>query len=152
MAFTIEVPDNYGYVVLSCVVGPMVASQILSSWVMSARSKLKVPYPNLYATPGYHDKADDFNRIQRGHQSLFEFIDTFTASALIGGLKHPLTCAVSGVFFSVGYVLFGKGYGDSSLDVKMARYKKGGAIKWLGYFGAIGSCISISGSMLGWWK
>ena len=77
--------------------------------VMKARQSMKVYYPNLYATPGHHDKADAFNRVQRGHQSLFEGISDFRSMALIGGVKHPLICSVSGLFFSVGYYLFQKG-------------------------------------------
>jgi len=152
MSFTLEVPPEYGYVILACGIGPALASMYMGSKVMGARERLKVPYPNLYATPGFHKDADEFNRIQRGHQNLFEFLPTFTVTSMLGGLKHPIACAVSGVLFSVGYILFMVGYSDTKLDVKMARYKKGGMIKWIGYFGAIGSCISLAGSMLGWWQ
>ena len=41
---------------------------VMSGLVMKARKELDVKYPNLYATPGYHKNADEFNRIQRGHQ------------------------------------------------------------------------------------
>merc|ERR1712232_1079576 len=114
---------------------PAIASQLMGAVVMKARKAMKVPYPNLYATPGHHDKADAFNRVQRGHQSLFESISDFRSMALIGGLKHPLVCSASGLLFSVGYYFFQKGYADTNLKVATARYKKGGQIKWLGYFG-----------------
>jgi glutathione S-transferase len=94
MAFTIEVPNNYGYVILSCVLGQMVTSIYMGGPVMNGRKKYDVPYPNLYATPGYHKEADAFNRIQRGHQNMFELMSTFSLMALIGGLKYPIACSV----------------------------------------------------------
>jgi glutathione S-transferase len=151
MAFSIEVPDNYGYVILTCVVGQMVTSTFMGGPVMSARKKYNVPYPNLYATPGYHKDADAFNRIQRGHQNMFELLPTFSLMALIGGLKYPIACSIYSGLFHVGCVLFQAGYSDTKLDVATARYKKGGAIKWIGFVGAMGSTVSVAGSMIGWW-
>lgn len=146
----ITVPDNYGYVILTCAVLPVITSFNMGGPVMKARKEFDVPYPNLYGTPGYHKKADEFNRVQRGHQNMFETLGTFQIAALIGGLKHPLTCAASGVFYCAGCFLFLKGYADQSLDVKVARHMKGGPIKYIGYFSALGSCISLSLSMLGY--
>jgi len=45
----IEVPDNYGLVILGCVVGPFVANMYMGGPVMKARKELDVQYPNLYA-------------------------------------------------------------------------------------------------------
>ena len=73
-------------------------------------------------------------------------------TGLIGGLKHPLIVAAGGVFYCIGSILYMKGYADLGLDVSTARYKKGAAVKWLGFFGSLGSTVSIAGSMLGWWK
>lgn len=100
---------------------------------MSARSKYKVEYPHLYAVPGFHKEVDEFNRIQRGHQNLFESLTTFGVCNLLGGLKHPIACSIMAVLYSVGCVLFMEGYKDTKLDVKMARYGKGGALKWVGF-------------------
>ena len=68
------IPENYKYAVLGAVVVPFVANMIIGGPVMAARKSMNVPYPNLYATPGVHDKADAFNRIQRGHQNMFETV------------------------------------------------------------------------------
>lgn len=119
--------------------------------VMKARDAMNVKYPNLYAVPGVHKQADDFNRVQRGHQSLFESLTTFTAAALLGGLKHPLICAASGPLFCIGSVLFQVGYSDTSLKVETARYEKGGVVKWIGFLGVLGSAISMAGSIQNWW-
>jgi hypothetical protein len=67
-------PENYKYTILGVVVLPFVANMVIGGPVMAARKAMNVPYPNLYATPGVHDKADAFNRIQRGHQNMFETV------------------------------------------------------------------------------
>lgn len=149
--YSIPVPDSYGYVLLSCLVGHLVANTMMSGAVMEARKTFQIGYPNCYATPGYHDKADEFNRVQRGHMNYFEQLTCFTACALIGGLKHPWLSVASSVFFHLGSIFYQKGYADLKLDVKMARYKKGGGLKYIGFFTAIGTTISLSGSICGWW-
>ena len=144
--------------------------------VMKARKDFNVLYPNLYATPGFHKEADAFNRVQRGHQNSFEMITTFTVTSLLvrpvkcciyfvdlytnlldfriivqGGLKYPIACSIYGILFSLGNCLYLKGYADTSLDVKDARYKKGGIIRVIGLFASVGSTISLAGTMNGWW-
>lgn len=146
-----DIPDNYGYVVLGCCVAPFIASTYMSGLVMTSRKEHKIEYPNLYGTPGYHKQADAFNRCQRGHQSMFEVLCSVTAMGLTGGLKHPLLSALAGVLFSLGSVFYCIGYKDTSLDVKFARYKKGGGLKWVGIFMSMGTCVSAAGTMNGWW-
>merc|ERR1712150_163734 len=114
--------------------------------VMKARKLYGVQYPNCYAVPGFHKKADEFNRAQRGHQNYVEGLTSYTVMALIGGLKYPKLNAVGGVLFVIGSVLYQIGYMDVALDVKMARYKKGAGVKWLGFLAAMGSSISVAGS------
>ena len=45
---------------------PVKLSAIRANRVLSDprrnRKEMDVPYPNLYATPGYHKRADEFNR------------------------------------------------------------------------------------------
>jgi hypothetical protein len=151
MTITVVGPENYGYVILSCVLGQFICSEYMALVVLFARKSLRVPLPNAYATPGIHANADAFNRIQRGHMSYFETLGTFTAMALIGGLKHPVTTIVSSVLYNIGSVLFQVGYSDTKLDVEVARYKKGGALKWVGMLGVVGTFMSCTGSMCGWW-
>lgn len=141
---TFEVPPTYGYVVLGVGIGTFITNQYLAAGVMSARSKYNIPYPNCYAVPGYHEKADDFNRAQRAHQNFLEGFGSYTVTALLGGLKHPVANAVGAVFYCIGSILFQIGYIDNSLDVKMARYKKGGAIKFIGIFTALYSTGALA--------
>ena len=140
--YTISVPPEYGWVILAAGVGPIITGGILSGAVMNARKRFNIPYPNLYAVPGYHDKADEFNRVQRGHQNWMEMLDQYIALTLLGGLKYPIVCAVGSVFFFAGSVFYQRGYSDTSLDVATARYKKGGVIKWIGFFASlISTCV-----------
>jgi glutathione S-transferase len=145
---SLQIPQHYGYVILTCVVGP---SAVMGNVVMSARKKFGVEYPNLYATPGFHKDADAFNRVQRGHQNMFEVLPLFIAAALIGGLKHPIAVAVEGVLFCLGCYCYLLGYADTKLDAAMARHLKGGPIKVIGLMGAVGAAISFAGSLNGWW-
>ena len=153
MPVTLTVPDSYGYVILTtCVYSLVVVPGVITSGpVMKARKTMNVPYPNLYATPGYHKEADAFNRIQRGHQNMFESLTAFAIMNLLGGLKHPWACSLFSLLYSTGCILYQKGYADTSLDVKTARYKKGGGLKWIGFFGAVGSTVSLCGDLCGWW-
>jgi len=144
----LTIPSEYGYVILSTAVLPFITFTFLGSKVMIARKEMDVPYPNLYATPEYHKQADAFNRVQRGHQSMIETLVSFTAFGLIGGIKHPYLCIVSGVFYCAGNFLFLKGYADLGLDVKMARYQRGGVLKPMGLLLAMGSCVSMAISII----
>ncbi|KAL3785519.1 hypothetical protein ACHAW5_005273 [Stephanodiscus triporus] len=149
--FSINVPSDYGYVVLAVGVGSFVVPTMMGGAVMKARKEFDVQYPNLYATPGYHKRADDFNRVQRGHQNIFESISGVSIMTLLGGLRYPRINAAGFVLYLLGSHLYAKGYADRTLDVKMARYQRGGGIKWIGVLCSMVSTVSLGGSMLGWW-
>ena len=91
---TLSVAPAYGFVILGAGLGNFIANMILSGNVMKGRDQCKVGYPNLYATPGFHKQADEFNRIQRGHQNFLEGNDSYAILTLLGGLKYPIACAV----------------------------------------------------------
>ncbi len=118
--------------------------------VMMARKKFNVQYPNLYATPGFHKNADAFNRVQRGHQNMYESLTTVTVLTLTGGLSYPLLSTASFATFLLGSHLYAVGYANVDLDVKVARYKRGGGIKWLGIFALMFTSISTAGQMQGY--
>jgi len=100
------------------------------------------------ATPKHHKNADEFNRVQRGHQNFLEGNDSYAIMTLLGGLKYPIACAVGTVLFNVGSVLYLKGYADANLDVKTARYKKGAAVKWIGFLTSLVSTIRLGISLI----
>lgn len=144
---SINVPEHYGWVVLGSGILPVVTSMVLGGDVMKARKKYDVQYPNLYAPPG-NKNADAFNRVQRGHQNYLEGADSYNIMTLIGGLKHPIACALGSVLYCAGSILYMKGYADTSLDVKTARYKKGAAIKWIGFFASFISTCKLGYSLI----
>lgn len=148
MVLSIDVPDNYGYVFLTCGVLPAISNLVIGGSVMAARKKYDVQYPNLYATPGYHKDADAFNRVQRGHQHIFEQISDFRAVAFIGGLAHPITCAVCGVVYCLGNYLYMLGYSDTKLDAKTARLLKGGPMNMMALLVSLGCAAKFSLSMI----
>uniref|UniRef100_A0A7R9VS57 Microsomal glutathione S-transferase 3 n=1 Tax=Pseudictyota dubia TaxID=2749911 RepID=A0A7R9VS57_9STRA len=144
----ITVPSEYGYVVIGCVLGPSILSFMMGGPVMKARKKYNVQYPNLYATPGFHKNADEFNRVQRGHQAVLESLPSFVSMSLVAGVAYPITIAANGLLFCVGSWLFQKGYGDLNLDVKDARYKKGGMLFRIAQLVAMGAVGRLGVSML----
>ena len=151
MSYTLPVPGDYGYVVLAVGVGSFVVTTMMGIPVMKARKKNDVQYPNLYATPGYHKEADAFNRVQRGHQNMFESLSCVQTMSLLGGLKHPKVAAAGFCLYLAGCHFYMVGYSDMSLDVKTARYRRGGGLKWVGILAGMTTSISLAGSMLRWW-
>lgn len=145
---SIEVPDGYSYVLFTCGMLPSITNFLLSQKVMSARAKFKIPLPNLYAVPGLHKEADAFNRVQRGHQHVIESISDFRTASFIGALKHPMVCAVSGVFYCLGNFMYQVGYADVSSDVKFARMKKGGFLQFFAQVVQLGCGVSACVSLL----
>lgn len=141
MTAAIEVPDEYGYVILAAIFGHLLTNFYLTGRVVAGREALKVEYPNLYATPGYHKEADAFNRIQRGHQNFLETLPLFIFLALLGGLQYPRVVAGACGVHCVGSILYQAGYADTKLDVKTARFKKGGGLKYAGFLAVLVSAV-----------
>jgi len=148
---SITLPEGFGWVGLS--VGPlaMIANMLMGGPVMGARKNLDVQYPNLYATPGFHKNADEFNRVQRGHQALFESLSTCQVMALMGGLSFPIASTVGFNLFLLGSFGYAKGYGNMKNDVKTARYKGFGFLKPVGWLVLLCASGASSTKMLGLW-
>ena len=82
---------------------------------------------------------------------MFETQTIAILATLIAGLQYPIAASILNALYSVGNVFFQIGYADTKLDVAMARYKKGGGLKWVGLMGSIGMSINVAGKLLGWW-
>merc|ERR1711904_739988 len=100
MVLTVSLPDEYPFVLVSSTIVPFVANACMGGLVVAARKRCDVPYPNLYATPGHHKHAEEFNRVQRGHQSMFETRPNMIAMALVGGIIYPLLTTACAVLYS----------------------------------------------------
>ena len=105
----------------------------------------------MYATPGFHKEADAFNRVQRGHQAMFETETVTLIASLVAGLQYPIAASFCNLMFYLGSFLYLIGYADTSLNVATARFKRGGGLKWIGVIGSCGMAINVAGKMLGWW-
>jgi hypothetical protein len=58
---------------------------------------------------------------------------------------------VCSVCYLAGSIFYYHGYADTKLDVKTARYKKGGALKFLGLLAVIVMTIMMAGEANKWW-
>lgn len=55
---------------------------------------------------------------------------------------------IAALFYYAGAMFYQKGYIDVTLDVGTARYKKGGAIKWIGFMTSFFSTCALAFSMI----
>ncbi|EMS50382.1 hypothetical protein TRIUR3_16900 [Triticum urartu] len=124
MAVSVELPKEYGYVVLT-----VVAYAFLNFWmsfqVGAARKKYKVFYPTMYAIESENKDAKPFNCVQRGHQNSIEMMPLFFATLLLGGLQHPVIAAVLGLLYTVARFFYFKGY---ATGVRESRHKLGASL------------------------
>ncbi|CAL4943978.1 unnamed protein product [Urochloa decumbens] len=108
MAASIELPKEYGYVVLV-----LVAYAFLNFWmsfqVGKARKKYKVFYPTLYAVESENKDAKLFNCVQ-GAPELAGDDAALLRRAASGGLRHPGAAAVLGALYTVARFFYFKGY------------------------------------------
>eukprot|EP01116_Phalansterium_solitarium_P004913 TRINITY_DN16125_c0_g1_i1.p1 TRINITY_DN16125_c0_g1~~TRINITY_DN16125_c0_g1_i1.p1 ORF type:complete len:157 (+),score=22.37 TRINITY_DN16125_c0_g1_i1:25-471(+) len=145
MSFTITLPSEYGYVI-AVAAASGVFLQYLGSRVFAARKKYDVKYPYMYADQASAEKDKNkflFNCVQRGHQNALEIYPTVLALLLLGGLKHPLICAASGVVWMAGRFFYAQGYATGEPSKRQR-----GAFGYLGLFAMLGSTISLSLSLL----
>jgi len=143
----LDIPPQYGYVILSGVTS-FVGLFILGGQVGSARKRLGVPLPYMYAdmASAKDDKKKElFNCYQRGHQNALETYSGFLMMLFVGGLKHPLICATSGIVWTLGRIVYALGYQSGNPD---KRYY--GEFFFLGQIGVLGCSISVALSLLGW--
>ncbi|XP_010926151.1 uncharacterized protein [Elaeis guineensis] len=132
MAVSVEIPREYGYVVLVVVLYTFL-NLWMSFQVGKARKKYKVFYPNLYAIESENKDAKPFNCVQRGHQNSLEAMPVFFVTLLVGGVQHPIIAAGLGVLYTVARFFYFKGY---STGVPDNRLKIGG-FNFLALFGLI---------------
>ncbi|XP_045114682.1 microsomal glutathione S-transferase 3-like isoform X2 [Portunus trituberculatus] len=136
----IEVQPEYGYCVLVAV-----GSSFMLIWkamkVGHLRKKLQIKYPTMYSNDNQL-----FNCYQRAHQNTLENYPTFLMLLLLGGLQHPVVCAVGGTVWCLGRIAFATGYytGDPS---KRTR----GTFAYLGLIAMLYSTGRLATRLLGWY-
>ena len=63
-----------------------------------------------------HKHEEAFNSVQRGHQNMLESWGPVCCLLLANGLVFPRLAAVCGVLYSVGRILYSRGYKKSGAD------------------------------------
>ncbi|KAK7710001.1 hypothetical protein SLS57_008498 [Botryosphaeria dothidea] len=115
---TIEVPREYGYVLLAAT-GSLFVGTWLGVRVGSFRKAAGVPYPHQYATQERVEQTADaqrsqalhlFNCAQRGHYNFLENHTSFLFALLVAGLRRPVPAAIMGGLWSVGRIMYAVGY------------------------------------------
>ncbi|KAH7346945.1 glutation S-transferase [Pyrenochaeta sp. MPI-SDFR-AT-0127] len=125
----IEIPQDYGYVVLAAV-----STFFVGVWhgglVGSRRKAAKIPYPFEYASyeqvqtaaPATKTAMLAFNAAQRSHQNFNENHPTALGAMAIAGLKYPVVVGVLGAVWSVNRVIYAIGYTNSGSEGGKGRY------------------------------
>jgi glutathione S-transferase len=136
----VEMVAGYGWVILALVANVLL-NLYMAMQVGSARRKYKVPYPTMYAIDSENKQAKLFNCVQRGHQNSIEYMPTFFAVLLIGGLQFPIAAAILGAIYNVGRFLYFQGYATGTVE---ARHARGGRLHWLALTGLIVCSIACA--------
>ncbi|CAL6420335.1 unnamed protein product [Bathycoccus prasinos] len=76
-----QIPENYGYVVLA-IAAMGIPNVVAVVRVIKARSKYGVKYPNLYAPEGHKNKKE-FDCVQRAHQNTLESAPSVAAQTMM---------------------------------------------------------------------
>mmetsp|Transcript_53047 Transcript_53047/g.103792 ORF Transcript_53047/g.103792 Transcript_53047/m.103792 type:complete len:178 (-) Transcript_53047:22-555(-) len=125
----IHFPPEYGYIILEACVSVFMLT-FLSLQVTMARKRYGVEYPEMYAVKGVtrtwkgsgistdeqsllpipDSDCDAFNCYQRSHQNTLENYPQFLFLLTIGGIRHPVVCAVAGALWMIGRLLYAVGY------------------------------------------
>ncbi|GBN61459.1 Microsomal glutathione S-transferase 3, partial [Araneus ventricosus] len=104
MALTIAIDEDYGYVIVVGVLS-MLFGYGLGANVFFARKRFGIKYPAMYS-----DTNMQFNCMQRVHANYLEMFPTFLALLFCGGLAHPFYCAIAGIVYLLGRLVYSIGY------------------------------------------
>ncbi|KAI0035010.1 membrane-associated proteins in eicosanoid and glutathione metabolism [Vararia minispora EC-137] len=101
MSSTIVVPPRFSWVIASLSTIPVLLTYQLVK-TARARSRAKIPYPQLYAEKAEQEASLDakiFNCTQRAHQNTLESVPVVLITTLISGLRYPtLAAGACGIF------------------------------------------------------
>lgn len=126
------IPKMYGALfITNCVLPSWVLVYLGFGIVSPARKKYNVEYPTMYAVSQKEgDDAYKFNCCQRAHQQALETYPIFLSCSLIGGLKHPILVALSGILWCYSRVMWAHGYATGSPGARYT-YSAWGRYIWM---------------------
>jgi len=153
---TVEIPSEYGYVVLTAV-----STVFLAIWhgirVGAFRKNAQIPYPYEYASweqiqtapPAKQNAMYIFNCAQRAHQNFNEHYPSALVMIMVAGIKYPVATTARG--FS-GRLIGSYAVGYTKAEEKGER--KGGkgryyGVGWnLAHFGLAGLSLKTGYDMI----
>jgi len=145
-AIAVKVPKLYGLVILNNVVLTTLFLLKLGMKVGEARKKYNVPLPTMYSN-GNSESDKMFNCVQRGHQQALETYPQFVAMSLLGGIRHPIVCSLTGIAWLIARDQWAKGYATGDPD---NRYSKAMAKHiWTCLFIVMAASLSTASGVLG---
>ncbi|KAI3424441.1 hypothetical protein D9Q98_009993 [Chlorella vulgaris] len=131
----IALRDEHGFVLAAVVWSILLHHFWMASFVVNARKKFGISYPNMYAPPA-HKNRNEFDCIQRAHQNSLENQPAFLILLLLAGLRFPVSASIAGAVYLLGRVVYVLCY--SGGDPK-ARYR--GAFMYLGNLALMGMVV-----------
>lgn len=139
---TLEVPAEYGYVLLAAT-STFLLNSVHSINTGRYRKAAKIDYPAAYApSSNTSPEAQRFNCAQRAHGNYIENQVSMVPALLIAGLKFPIVSAVMGLCWTLSRYSYMVGYSKGGEGGK-GRYKNGGLHFWLFQFGLMGLAASF---------
>ncbi|KNE67894.1 hypothetical protein AMAG_12612 [Allomyces macrogynus ATCC 38327] len=146
---TITLPEDFGMVVLSLVV--LNFHYVSSSrYVMAARKKLKIDYPDMgngrYAAKLTDAQWHEFNSAQRAHQNYLEQLPVVNTIVFLSGLFNPKWTAGLTALYAVGRQMYTSGYVTNGPQGRVA----GTRLFYPAFFGMVGITIHGAIKSLGW--
>mmetsp|Transcript_27538 Transcript_27538/g.69503 ORF Transcript_27538/g.69503 Transcript_27538/m.69503 type:complete len:195 (+) Transcript_27538:121-705(+) len=120
-AVTLTIPKAYGMLFITNGFMPSTVCLWMGFGIVGpARRKYGVELPTMYAVSLREgDDAYKFNCCQRAHHNTLETLPLFLLASFLGGIKHPLLCACSGLLWCYSRVVWAKGY---ATGVPKSRY------------------------------
>mmetsp|Transcript_21960 Transcript_21960/g.37055 ORF Transcript_21960/g.37055 Transcript_21960/m.37055 type:complete len:155 (-) Transcript_21960:168-632(-) len=117
----IDLPSEYGYVILVAVALWIQQSIIFAIPVGIIRSKTKIQPPVMYPTDKVisalklkESQVDEYLRTQRVHQNNVEFLVTYFPILFLSGFQNPVHAAIAGVVVWLGRMTVALGYWQSA--------------------------------------
>jgi len=141
----IEVPDDYGYVLLT-----FLASFVVNLWlggtVGKARKKYGVKYPTMYLVTikdGIISQDNQFNCVQRSHQNMLEIYPSVMGLVILSGLQFPILASIGGCIWLFGRAVYAIGYQTG--DPKKRVW---GSFQWIGVLILLYTTVSAAFSLI----
>ncbi|XP_054707519.1 microsomal glutathione S-transferase 3-like [Uloborus diversus] len=139
MAIPLAIDEDYGYVIIVGVLG-VFFGWLLGVNVFFARRYFDIKYPVMFSETNMK-----FNCMQRVHGNYLEMLPTFLILLFCGGLAHPLNCAIAGVVYLLGRLVYSIGYSSGNPNGRLF-----GLFYYFGLIYLLYSSLELAVRLLRW--